>query len=69
MRRTSNNTFIARKAEIDMIPACLAALSDEFFHPAPDDVTTSAHVGTSGHYMDGLRQISEAEFQAGDHAR
>ncbi len=61
------SAFIARKAEIDAILARLSALSDEHFNPAPDDVTW-ADVGTLASYLAGLRRVSDAAFQEGEHA-
>ena len=43
------------------------ALSDEHFDFESDDVTW-AHVGTSGSYLDGLRRVSNAAFNVGEHA-
>ena len=55
MRKSLDNSetlaaFIAHKAEIDAILACLAALSADHFTQAPDDITW-ANVGTVGSYL------------------
>ena len=72
MRESPDNSealaaFIAHKAEIDAILARLAALSADHFDRAPDDITW-ANVGTVGSYLDGLRRVSDAAFNEGEHA-
>ena len=72
MRKSLDNSetlaaFIAHKAEIDAILACLAALSADHFNQAPDDITW-ANVGSLGGYLDGLRRVSDAAFNEGEHA-
>jgi hypothetical protein len=72
MRKSVDNSetlaaFIAHKAEIDAILACLAALSADHFNQALDDITW-ANVGTVGSYLDGLRRVSDAAFNEGEHA-
>jgi hypothetical protein len=58
---------LTRKAEIDMIPARLAALSAEHFDCAPDKITR-ADVGTLGSYPERLREVSDAAFHEGERA-
>ena len=72
MRKPSDNSaalaaFIARKAEIDTILAGLTALSADQFGSEPETVTW-ADVGTLANYLKGLREISDAAFQEGEHA-
>ena len=72
MRKSVDNSetlaaFIAHKAEIDTILACLAALSADHFNQAPDDITW-ANVGSLGGYLKGLRKVSDAAFNEGEHA-
>ena len=72
MRESPDNSealaaFIAHKAEIDTILARLVALSADHFNQAPDDITW-AHVGSLGGYLKGLREISDAAFNKGEHA-
>jgi hypothetical protein len=59
--------FIAHKAEIDTILACLAALSAEHFNCTPDEINR-ANVGTLGRYLERLREVSDAAFHEGEHA-
>lgn len=59
--------FIARKAEIDAMLARLAALSDEHFGYAPDEINWG-HVGTLASYAQLLKRITDAAFQEGEHA-
>ena len=61
------DAFIARKAEIDVLLARLAALSDDHFNVAPDEVNWG-HVGTLDHYAKRLREISDSAFGEGEHA-
>ena len=61
------DAFVARKAEIDVLLARLAALSDDHFNVAPDAVNWG-HVGTLGHYANRLREISDSAFGEGGHA-
>ncbi|GAB4120289.1 MAG: hypothetical protein Kow00104_03340 [Rhodothalassiaceae bacterium] len=58
--------FIARKAEIDAMLARLAALSDEHFGYAPDEINWG-HVGTLASYAELLKRITDAAFQEGEH--
>jgi len=72
MSSESNNTkahdaFIARKAEIDAMLARLAALSDEHFGYAPDEINWG-HVGTLASYAELLKRITDAAFKEGEHA-
>jgi hypothetical protein len=70
--KTSNNSkpfeaLIARKAEIETLLARLATLSAERFNQTPDQVTWG-DVGTLGSYLEGLREVSDATFNEGEHA-
>jgi len=72
MRESPDNSealaaFIAHKAEIDTILARLVALSADHFNQALDDITW-ANVGSLGGYLDGLRRVSDAAFNEGEHA-
>ena len=67
MRRTALDAYIARKAEIDTMLARLAALSDDHFSVAPDEVTW-ADVGTLAHYAEQLKRITDSAFKEGEHA-
>ena len=67
MRRTALDAYIARKTEIDAMLARLAALSDEHFNVAPDEVTW-AGVGTLAHYAELLKRITDSAFKEGEHA-
>jgi len=71
MRQLSDNSaalaaFIARKIEIDTILVRLTALSADHFASEPETVTW-ADVGTLANYLKGLREISDAAFQEGEH--
>jgi len=61
------DAFIARKTEIDAMLARLAALSDEHFGYAPDEIDWG-HVGTLAHYAETLKRITDAAFHEGEHA-
>jgi hypothetical protein len=68
--RTDNkalDAFIARKVEIDAMLARLAALSDEHFGYAPNEINWG-HVGTLASYAELLTRISDAAFREGEHA-
>ncbi|MFN4206761.1 MAG: hypothetical protein ACK4HG_10205 [Agrobacterium albertimagni] len=67
MRRTALDAYIARKTEIDSMLARLAALSDDHFNTAPDEVTW-ADVGTLAHYAELLKRITDSAFKEGEHA-
>ena len=67
MRRTALDAYIARKTEIDSMLARLAALSDDHFNTAPDEVTW-ADVGTLAHYAELLKRITDSAFREGEHA-
>ncbi len=67
MRRTALDAYITRKAEIDTTLARLAALSDEHFNFAPDEVTWG-DVGTLAHYAELLKRITDGAFKEGEHA-
>ena len=60
-------TFIAKKAEIDVMLTRLQALSDDHFGYAPDEITW-AHVGTLEHYAELLKRITDSAFKEGEHA-
>jgi hypothetical protein len=61
------DVFVARKAEIDAMLARLAALSEEHFGYAPDEINWG-HVGTLASYAELLKRITEAAFKEGEHA-
>ncbi len=61
------DAFIARKAEIDVMLARLAGLSDEHFGYAPDEINWG-HVGTLASYAELLKRITDAAFKEGEHA-
>jgi len=61
------DAFVARKAEIDAMLARLAALSEEHFGYAPDEINWG-HVGTLASYAELLKRITEAAFKEGEHA-
>ncbi len=67
MRRTALDAYIARKTEIDSMLARLAALSDDHFNTAPDEVTW-ADVGTLAHYAELLKRITDSAFREGEYA-
>ena len=67
-REAALAAFIGRKAEIDVMLARLAALSDNHFNASPDEVTWG-HVGTLEHYAGLLRQITDSAFGEGEHAQ
>lgn len=66
-KQTARDTFIARKAEIDVMLERLTSLSDEHFGFAPDDINWG-HVGTLAHYAEQLTHITDAAFKEGEHA-
>jgi hypothetical protein len=57
--------FIARKIGIDTIRARLTALGSNRLGRNPDAVVLG-DVGTLASYLSGLREISDAAFQAGE---
>ena len=59
--------FMARKAEIDAMLACLQGLSDEHFNASPDNLDWG-DVGTLVHYANKLREISDSAFGEGEYA-
>ena len=59
--------FVAKKQEIDAMLVRIAALSDEHFQVAPDDVTWG-HVGSLDDYAALLKRITDAAFREGEHA-
>ena len=59
--------FVAKKQDIDSMLARIAALSDEHFQVAPDDVTW-CHVGTLEDYAALLKRITDVAFHEGEHA-
>lgn len=60
--------FMARKAEIDTQLARLQALSTDHFNVSPDDVHWG-HVGDLSRYVELLKQITDAAFKEGEHAK
>ncbi|MCK5920189.1 MAG: hypothetical protein KAG66_04570 [Methylococcales bacterium] len=69
MSQQSNalDTFLARKAEIDIALERLKTLSDDHFNAHPDEIDWG-HVGDLGRYAELLKQITDAAFQEGEHA-
>ena len=61
------DAFVARKAEIDAMLARFAALSEEHFGYAPDEINWG-HVGTLASYAELLKRITDAAFKEGEHA-
>jgi hypothetical protein len=59
--------FMARKQEIDAMLERIAALSDDHFMVAPDNVTWG-HVGTLEDYAALLKRITDVAFHEGEHA-
>jgi len=67
MPRTALDAYIVHKAEIDTMLARLAALSDNHFSIAADEVTW-ADVGALAHYAELLKRITDSAFKEGEHA-
>ena len=72
MSKTRDNSqalaaFVVCKSEIDAILARLARLSAEHFDRMPGDITW-ADVGTVSSYLEGVRRVSDAAFDEGEHA-
>ena len=72
-RRATDNmkaldAFLAAKFEIDAMLERLAALSADHFATSPDEINWG-HLGTLNHYSSLLRQITDAAFREGEHAR
>jgi hypothetical protein len=67
MKTEAIDAFIARKSEIDVLLARLAALREDHFNVAPEAVNWG-HVGTLEHYAARLREISDSAFGEGEHA-
>ena len=67
MRRTALDAYIAKKIEIDTMLARLAALSQDHFNVAPDEVNWG-HVGTLTYYAGLLKRITDRAFKEGKHA-
>lgn len=65
MKQTALESFIAAKADIDAMMARLAALSEDHFNVAPDDVNWG-HAGTLNHYREKLREICDSAFHEGE---
>lgn len=66
--QTALDAFISRKAEIDAKHARLQALSDEHFNQSPGSIHWG-HVGDLVRYVGLLKQITEAAFHEGEHAK
>ena len=64
----AQSTFIAKKAEIDVILARLQNLSADHFAVDPDKVDWG-DVGTIGHVLDYLQEASDFIFHEGEYAR
>jgi len=60
------NAFLGKKAEIDVMLARLASLSDEHFIAHPDEINWG-HVGTLEHYASLLKRITDSAFSEGEH--
>lgn len=58
------DAFLAAKAEIDMMLARLAALSDDHFNTHPDEIDWG-HVGTLNHFRDRLCVVTDSAFSQG----
>ncbi len=67
MRRNALDAYIARKIEIDTMLARIAALSEDHFNVAPDEVDW-VHVGTLIHYVELLKRITDSAFREGEYA-
>ena len=72
-RRATDNTkaleaFMTTKVQIDAILDRLQALSADHFETHPDEINWG-HLGTLNHYSSLLRQITDAAFREGEHAR
>mgnify|MGYP003478123646 FL=1 len=59
--------FVARKADIDGMLARIAALSEDHFNVAPDQVTWG-DVGSLSHYAELLKRITDSAFKEGEYA-
>ena len=57
--------FVARKADIDGMLARIAALSEDHFNVAPDQVTWG-DVGSLSHYAELLKRITDSAFKEGE---
>ena len=57
--------FVARKADIDGMLARIAALSEDHFNVAPDQVTWG-DVGSLVHYAELLKRITDSAFKEGE---
>jgi hypothetical protein len=60
--------FMSRKTEIGSQLARLQALNAKHFNVSPDDVHWG-HVGDLSRYAELLRQITDAAFKEGEHAK
>ncbi len=72
-RRATDNAkaldaFMSTKFQIDAMLGRLKALSDDNFGTHSDGINWG-DVGTLSHYASLLRQISDAAFKEGEHAR
>ena len=66
-REAALSAFIAKKAEIDIMLARLASLSDDHFNCHPDEVSWG-HVGSLEHYASLLKRITDSAFGEGEFA-
>ena len=66
-RQAAFDGFTAKKAEIDVMLARLANLSDDHFNAHPDEINWG-HVGTLAHYAGLLKRITDSAFGEGEHA-
>jgi len=66
-REAALSAFIAKKAEIDIMLARLASLSDDHFNCHPDEVSWG-HVGSLEHYASLLKRITDSAFGEGEYA-
>jgi len=67
-KQTALDAFMAKKTKIDAQLAKLQALSVDHFNTNPDTIYWG-HVGDIARYADLLRQITDAAFNEGEHAR
>jgi len=60
-------SFLATKAPIDQMLACIQTLSDDHFDTDPDAIHWG-DVGTLNHYSSLLRRITDIAFSEGEFA-